>query len=66
MMWRQTRHWTSEDEAVSHGGIFDPRPMLMVHQPGQHTPRTVSQPFPLVGVHDILDSQILSQQPSIQ
>jgi hypothetical protein len=63
-LWRgqQTRRlegWTSEDEIASHGGVFDPRPVLMVHEAGQTTPATVSQTVPLVRVHDILDSLIL-------
>jgi hypothetical protein len=65
-LWRKGRHWTPEDQAASRGGEFDPRPMLMVHQAGQNAPATVSQPFPLVRVHGILDSLVLGQQPSFQ
>ncbi|MGC9292425.1 MAG: sulfatase-like hydrolase/transferase [Acidobacteriaceae bacterium] len=66
LIWRKGRHWTPEDEAASRGGVFDPRPMLMVHQAGQSTPATASQPFPLVRVHDILDSLVLGQQPNFE
>ncbi len=50
-----SKYWTPEDEAASHGGVFDSRPMLMVHLAGQTTPATVSEPFPLLKVHDILN-----------
>jgi arylsulfatase A-like enzyme len=62
-MWRSSRYWTQEEEAASHGGVFDPRPMLMIHEAGQSTPATVSYPFPLIHLHGILNSQILGKQP---
>ncbi len=36
--WRPTPFWTAEDERISHGGVFDPRPVLLVHMPGQSAP----------------------------
>lgn len=62
-MWKDAPFWTAEDEAASHGGVFDPRPFLMVHLAGQTTPATVSGPFPLLKVHDILDDLVSGKQP---
>lgn len=52
--------WTAESQAAAHG-VYDPRPVLMVHQPGQTQPATVGTPFPLLRVHDILDALITRQ-----
>jgi hypothetical protein len=65
-MWRGTRHWTREDEMASHGGVFDPRPMLMVHQAGETTPATIDRSIPLIRIHDILDNLIRGEQPDFQ
>jgi hypothetical protein len=62
-MWSSTRSWTAEDQAASHGGQFDPRPMLMVHLAGQETPATVGSPYPLLRVHVILDDLIQGRKP---
>jgi Sulfatase len=62
---RGNRYWTPEDEAASHGGVFDPRPFLMVHVAGQTTPATVSEPFPLLRVHDILNDLVTGKQPTL-
>jgi len=64
--WEKQRYWTSEDEAASHGGAFDPRPMLMVHQAGQTASATVDHPVSLMKVHDILDRLIVGQPLGLQ
>ena len=61
-LWRKSAEWTPEDNAASHGGIFDPRPMLMVHRAGQTAPETIDHPVPLLEVHALLDE--LLQPPS--
>lgn len=63
-MWANVQYWTAEDQAASHGAIFDPRPMLMVHLAGQTTAGTVDVPFPLLGVHNILDNLAEGKLPS--
>jgi hypothetical protein len=63
-MWAGGTLWTPEDEAASHGGAFDPRPLLMVHLAGQTTSATVSEPFPLLKVHDILDDLVAGKHPN--
>jgi hypothetical protein len=54
-LWRISPMWTKEDATVS-GGRFDPRPVLMVHFPGQTVPEVIEQPFPALREHDLVDS----------
>jgi hypothetical protein len=53
-LWRPTSAWTKEDEAASHGR-FDPRPVLMIHMPGQQVEQDVTTPFEEIHLHDILE-----------
>ncbi len=64
-LWKASGHWTAEDRAASHGGVFDPRPMLMVHGAGQSSADTIGRPVPLLKVHDIVDGLLRSQQPQL-
>jgi hypothetical protein len=57
-MWRPLPGWSAEDERISHGGEWDPRPVVMIHAPGQQTPQTVSVPTSLMFVHDFVAGQI--------
>jgi membrane-anchored protein YejM (alkaline phosphatase superfamily) len=59
-IWRGLPAWTDEDEQASRG-LFDPRPALLIHQPSQIQPQTVSTPWPLIQVHSVVE-QILHQQ----
>jgi hypothetical protein len=54
-LWRISPMWTKEDARVS-GGRFDPRPVLMVHFPGETAAAVISQPFPALKEHDLVDS----------
>jgi hypothetical protein len=56
--WRRAPGWTAEDEMAS-GNKFDPRPALLVHQPGQLEPVTVNSPFPLIHLHKILTDALI-------
>lgn len=62
-LWRK-QAWTAEDNAASHGGVFDPRPLLLVHVAGQAAPATVHQPFSMLGVHAILNDLVQGKQPA--
>jgi hypothetical protein len=53
-MWRNAIGWTAEDERASQGR-FDTRPVLLVHLPGQTQPLTVSEPFPALKEHDLIE-----------
>lgn len=57
-MWRPLPGWSAEDERVSHGGEWDPRPVLLIHAPGQQTASTVTAPTSLMFVHDFVAAQI--------
>ncbi len=57
-MWRPLPGWSAEDERASNGGQWDPRPLLMIHAPGQQSPVTVTAPTSLMLVHDFVAAQI--------
>jgi hypothetical protein len=63
-MWRST-YWTKEDETASHGR-FDPRPVLMIHFPGQQTEREVTAPFDQIRIHEIIQTLLRGQQPGFE
>jgi hypothetical protein len=52
-LWRATAYWTKEDEAASLGR-FDPRPVLMIHNPEQQTEQDVTSPVEAIRIHDII------------
>jgi arylsulfatase A-like enzyme len=57
-MWRPLPGWSAEDERISHGGAWDPRPVLLIHTPGQNSPATVSAPTSVMYIHDFVAGQI--------
>jgi hypothetical protein len=57
-MWRPLPGWSAEDERISHGGEWDPRPVLMIREPGQERAKTVSAPTSLMYVHDFVANWI--------
>ncbi|HTB96106.1 MAG TPA: sulfatase-like hydrolase/transferase [Terracidiphilus sp.] len=57
-MWRSLPGWTVEDERISRGGQWDPRPVLLIHDPGQQIAQTVSVPTSLMTVHDRVSAEI--------
>jgi hypothetical protein len=62
-MWRPLPGWSAEDERISDGGQWDPRPLLMIHTPGQHNPQIVAAPTSIMLVHDTVASWIESTKP---
>lgn len=58
--WNWLPAWTQEDEAASRG-VFDQRPALLIHQPGQVQPGTVDRPWPILGVHAVVEQAIHAQ-----
>jgi hypothetical protein len=64
-MWRSTSAWTKEDEAASHGR-FDPRPVLMIHFPGQQTEQDVERPYDEIRIHEIIETLLRGQQPHFE
>jgi hypothetical protein len=61
-MWQQTPQWTKEEETASHGR-FDPRPVLMIHFPGQSVERDVTGPFDDIRIHDIIERMLQGKEP---
>ena len=57
-IWRTTPGWSAEDERVSNGGQWDPRPLLLIHGAGQNSAATVASPTSLMFVHDFVAAQI--------
>jgi hypothetical protein len=57
-MWRPLPGWSAEDERISQGGQWDPRPVLLIHSPGQQNAVTVTQPTSVMHVHDVVAAQI--------
>lgn len=59
-MWRTDPNWTKEEEEISHGS-FDPRPVFLVHVPGQTNGVAIRSVVPEMREHDIL-AAILTRQ----
>lgn len=57
-MWRPLPGWSAEDERISHGGAWDPRPLLMIHAPGQQDAKTIAAPTSLMHVRDAVSAEI--------
>jgi Sulfatase len=56
-LWKDTQDWRPEDARVS-GGHFDPRPVLMVHFPGEENGVAVKQPFRLIDMHGMIEEML--------
>ncbi len=59
-MWRPLPGWSAEDERASHGGRWEPRPVLLMHAAGQVNPQTVNAPTSVMYVHDAVAANIQS------
>ena len=57
-IWRTAPGWSEEDERVSHGGEWDPRPMLIIHAAGQLNGSIVASSTSLMFAHDFVAAQI--------
>jgi len=60
-MWKPSPFWSPEAERATHGGKFDPRPVLMVHLPGSDTGQVIAKPVNVLVVHPILESLLRGQ-----
>jgi hypothetical protein len=58
-MWRPLPGWSAEDERISHGGQWDPRPVLMIHAAGQRSAEAVATPTSVMYIHDAVVADIL-------
>jgi hypothetical protein len=60
-LWRPTPQWTKEEEVASRNR-FDPRPVLMIHLPGERTENDINGPFDDIRLHDIIESMLRGQE----
>jgi Sulfatase len=56
-LWRGQESWTPEEERIS-GGKYDPRPVLLVHFPGQESAINIASSQPELIEHDIIASML--------
>jgi hypothetical protein len=61
-LWRPTPQWSKEEENASRGH-FDPRPVLMIHYPGQQSERDITAPVGAIRIHEIIE-RMLRDQPA--
>jgi len=54
-IWRLS---LTKEEKAALRGTFDPRPVLMVHFPGENVPETVSSPFPAIQEHEMVERML--------
>ena len=52
-IWKLGSGWTDEEQRVSQGN-FDPRPVLLIHFPGQNSADDVPSPLSELAEHDIV------------
>ena len=57
-MWRPLPGWSAEDERISQGGKWGPRPVLLIHTAGQQSTETISDPTSVMRIHDIVAARI--------
>lgn len=62
-MWRQRTFWTAEDERISKGK-YDPRPVLLIHFPGQEQEELVLQKFPQLALHTLIQEMLQGKMQS--
>jgi hypothetical protein len=56
-IWRRVPGWTEEDEHISQGR-FDPRPVFLIHFPGESSGSEVLTPLPQLVEHDIIAAML--------
>ena len=57
-IWKHSEFWSNEEENAS-GGIFDDRPVFLVHFPGQSSGSEVNSALPELLEHDIIAGMLL-------
>lgn len=61
-IWQPKPQWTKEEEAASRG-VFDTRPVLMVHFPGQESEQTVAAPYEAIRIREIIEHLLRGEDP---
>jgi hypothetical protein len=52
-MWKASPYWSAEEERVTQG-VFDPRPVFMVHFAGERAGREVMASLPELVEYDVI------------
>jgi hypothetical protein len=60
-VWKPFPDWSEQEESATHGGVFDPRPVLMVSLPNSDSPQVVAKPVSLLAVHTIIEGLLRGQ-----
>lgn len=58
--WRNQSGWTAEEEKISKGR-FDPRPVFLIHFPGEESSREVRAPTPELIEHGIIAGMLTGE-----
>jgi hypothetical protein len=56
---------SSKEEEIASRGRFDPRPVLMIHLPGQQTGHVVAEPFDEIRIHEMIERILRGQDPGL-
>lgn len=59
-LWRSSRNWTAEEERIAQGR-FDPRPVLLIHFPGQRVGRDDPSTFSELIEYQIITAMLRGQ-----
>jgi hypothetical protein len=59
-LWKPAEDWSAEEERAS-GGLFDDRPVLLIHFPGQNSGNDVNSSQPELLEHDIIAGMLLGK-----
>ncbi len=60
-VWANSAHWTAEEQAASHGGVYDERPAYLLKLANQKAPSAISTRFNAVRTRSLLDRLIAGQ-----
>ena len=56
-LWRPNMGWSPEEERASRG-VFDDRPVLLIHFPGELGGRDIDAPLPEMLEHDVIEAML--------
>lgn len=62
-MWNSRPGWSARNEQLSHGH-FDPRPVLLIHRPGQVDAPTIADSYPMLQLHERIRCSLGQSQAS--
>lgn len=60
-VWAGSAHWTPEEQAASHNGLYDPRPAYLLKLPDQQTAATIDEAYSAVRTRSLIDALLASR-----